>query len=99
MPTSGELWARVQSAEKEHRAALARYEAFGVLDPSSEWSPEYAQAERNAGLAWVHAEQARHQLDAFLHPERYARQGYRAEALDQFRAQAEADEPEIEPSG
>ena len=53
MPTSGELWARVQSAEEEHQAALAHYEAFGILDPSSEWAPEYAEAEHSVGLAWV----------------------------------------------
>ena len=91
MPTAGELWARVQAAEKEEQAALDEYEAFGVLDPSSEWSPEFAQADRNARRAWVHAEMARHELDAFLNPERYAEKGYRAEALDKLRAQAEAE--------
>ena len=98
-PAAGELWARVQCTEKEHQASLARYEAFGVLDPSSEWTPQYEQAGRSADLAWVRAEEARHELDAFLHPKRYAGKGYAAEALDEFRAQAKADEPEIEPFG
>ncbi len=91
MPTTDELWARVQAAEKEAQAALDKYEAFGVLDPSSEWSPEYEEAHRASHDAWVHAERARHDLDAFLNPERYAEKGYEAEALDKFRAQPEAE--------
>jgi hypothetical protein len=91
MPTAGELWARVQAAEKEAQAAQDKYEAFGVLDPSSEGSPEYEQAYRDVGRAWVNAEAARHELDAFLNPERYAEKGYRAEALDKLRTQAEAE--------
>jgi hypothetical protein len=95
MPTADELWDRVQAAEKQAQAALDKYEAFGVLDPSSEWSPEYDEARRDAGRAWVDAEAARHELDAFLNPERYAEKGYEAEALDEFRARAEAGpEPE-----
>ena len=95
MATADELWRRVRAAEAEEQAALDRYEAFGVLDPSSEWSEEYEAAKRDAGSAWVRVEQARHELDAFLNPKRYARRGYRAEALDRFR-QAEADAPEME---
>ena len=91
MPTADELWARVQAAEKEERAALDTYQAFGVLDPSSEWSPEYEEADRASRAAWVHAEEARHDLDAFLNPERYAEKGYEAEALDTFRARPQAE--------
>lgn len=91
LPAAGELWARVQAAEKEERAADERYEAFGVFDPSSEWSPEYEEADLASHAAWVRAEEARHELDAFLNPKRYARKGYRAEALDEFRAVAEAE--------
>lgn len=90
-PTAGELWTRVQAAEKQAQAALDEYEAFGVLDPSAEWSPEYEEARENAGRAWVNAEMARHEVDAFLNPKRYAKKGYRAEALDKLRAQAEAE--------
>jgi hypothetical protein len=96
MATTDELWRRVQAAEAEEQAARDRYEAFGVLDPSSEWSEEYEAAQCDAGQAWARAEEARHELDAFVNPKRYARKGYRAEALDRFRRQAEADEPEIE---
>jgi hypothetical protein len=39
---------------------------------------------------------ARHELDAFVNPERYVKRGYQAEALDGFRRQAQADDPEIE---
>ena len=93
-PTAGELWARVQAAEKEEEAARERYEAFEVLDPSSEWCPpEYEQADLDYRRAWVRAEEARHGLDAFLNPKRYAEKGYRAEALDKLRAQAEAEPP------
>jgi hypothetical protein len=97
-PTAAELWGRVQSAEKAARAALDEYEGFGVLDPTSEGSPEYEEAHRAVGWAWVRAEEARHELDAFLNPKRYAKKGYRAEALDEFRAQAEISDldPEIE---
>jgi hypothetical protein len=94
-PTSGELWARVQAAEKEYEAAVARCEAFGVLDPSMESSPEYEEAYRSVSRAWVNADVARHELDAFFHPKRYAKKGYRDEALGEFRARAEADEPEV----
>lgn len=90
MPTADELWGRVQAAEKEEEAARERYETFGVLDPSSEGSPEYEEAERDSGRAWVRAEEARHDLDAFLNPERYAEKGYEGEALDELRAQAAA---------
>jgi hypothetical protein len=90
------LWARVQSAEREHRGAVARCEAFGVVDPST-GPPEYDEAYRSVGRAWVDAEVARHELDAFLHPKRYYKKGHREEALDKFRAQAEADEPEDRP--
>ena len=90
MPTADELWARVQAAESEEQAALDKYKAFGVLDPSSQWSPEYEEADRASRTAWVHAEEARHDLDAFLNPERYAEKGYEAEALDKFRARPEA---------
>jgi hypothetical protein len=96
MATADELWGRVQAAEVEQQAALDRYEAFGVLDPSSEWSEEYEAAQCDAGRAWVRAEEARHELDAFVNPKRYAKKGYRAEALDGFRRQAEADELGIE---
>jgi hypothetical protein len=99
MPTADELWARVQAAEKAHQAALDGYGSFGVLDPSAEGSPEYEQAYNTASEAWIDAEAARHDLDAFLNPKRYARKGYRAEALDDFRARAEVDEPEIEAGG
>lgn len=81
------LWTRVQAAEAEHQAAIAREAAFGVTDPSAAWvPPEYFQACDAAREAWVNAEQARHELDACLHPRRYARRGHRAEALDRFRA-------------
>jgi hypothetical protein len=89
--TAGELWARVQAAEKEEQAARERYEAFGVLDPTSEGSLEYEEADDASRAAWVRAEEARHDLDAFLNPKRYARKGYRAEALDEFRAQPETE--------
>jgi len=88
-----QLWARVQAAEKDAQAAHDHYEAFGVLDPTTEGSEEYEQARRSADRAWVCAEQARHELDAFLHPARYAKKGYRAEALDKFRLRVEAAEP------
>jgi hypothetical protein len=91
MQSAEELWARVQAAEKEAQAALDRYEAFGVLDPSSEWSPEYEEAHAACHAAWVHAEMARHDLDSFLNPKRYAKRGYRAEALDGFRSRSEPD--------
>lgn len=91
MPSAHELWARVQEAENKAQAALDKYEAFGVLDPSSEWSPEYEQAHADYQAAWVEAEGARHDLDAFLNPRRYAKRGYRAEALDGFRARSEPD--------
>lgn len=90
------LWDRVQSAEREHRAAVARCEAFGVLDPSA-GSPEYDEAYLSVGRAWVDAEAARHELDAFLHPRRYARKGHRDEALGEFRARAGAGEHEDRP--
>ena len=99
MPTADELWGRVRAAEKAHQAARDRYESFGVLDPSSEGSPEYEQAYRSASETWIDAEAARHDLDAFLNPDRYAGKGYRAEALDEFRARGEVDEPEIEAGG
>lgn len=79
-----ELWDAVQAAEKTAQAALDKYEAFGVLDPSS-GSAEYEEAHAAYHAAWVAAEGARHELDAFLNPERYAESGYRAEALDGFR--------------
>lgn len=70
MPTAGELWARVQAAENEEEAAHEKYEAFGVLDPSSEGSLEYEEADLASRAAWLRAEVARHDLDAFLNPER-----------------------------
>jgi hypothetical protein len=91
MPSADELWARVQAAEKEAQAALDRYEAFGVLDPSSEGSPEYEEAHAACRAAWVHAEGARHDLDGFLNPGRYAESGYRSEGLDGFRSRSEPD--------
>jgi hypothetical protein len=95
MPTAGELWAEVQAAEKEHQAVIDELDAFGVLDPSSEWTPEYGDAYDAEHAAWVKAEGARHELDAFPNPRRYAGKGYQAEALDQFRAQAATEaEPE-----
>jgi hypothetical protein len=96
MSTADELWARVQLAEKDAQAALDQYEAFGVVDPSSEGSQEYEEAYRDAGRAWVRAEEARHELDAFLNPARYAEKGYEAEALDEFRIRAESHQPEPE---
>lgn len=93
LATADELWARVRAAEKDAQAALDQYEAFGVLDPTSEGSAEYEEAHRSAGRAWVRAEQARHELDAFLNPARYAKKGYRAEALQKFRVRAAAAEP------
>lgn len=89
MPSADELWARVQAAENKGQAALDKYEAFGVSDPSSEGSAEYEQAHAAYHTAWVEAEGARHDLDAFLNPRRYAQIGYRAEALDPFRHQPE----------
>lgn len=91
MPTADQLWARVQAAEKQAQAALDQHEAFGVLDPSSERSPQYEEAHAAYHAAWVVAEGARHDLDAFLNPERYAESGYRAEALDGFRSRSEPD--------
>ena len=101
MPTADELRAEVQAAEKEHQAAIDELDAFGVLGPSSERAPEYGDAYDAEGAAWVKAEGARRELDAFLNPARYAEKGYQAEALDGFRAQAgaeaEAREPEAGP--
>ena len=93
MPTADELWARVQAAEKtEARTALQRQE---IGDPAPDWSPEYEAADQAARTAWLGAEGARHDLDAFLNPERYAEKGYAPEALDGFRAQAGIEaEPE-----
>jgi hypothetical protein len=88
---ANEHWNRVVAAEAEERAASAAVEAFGVTDPSSQWTPEYNAAQSAASAAWVRAEGARHELDAFLNPERYATEGYRAEALDGFRGAADAD--------
>jgi hypothetical protein len=96
MATADELWGRVQAAEAEEQAALDRYEAFRGLNPTSEWSEEYEAARGDAGRAWARAEEARHELDRLVNPRRYAKKGYRAEALDRFRRQAEADDPEIE---
>ena len=93
--TAEELWARVQAAEEDHGTALGESDAFGVIDPGRDGSPQYEAAYRAAGLAWVRAEEARHDLDQFLHPRRYARKGHRAEALDRFRRRAGAG-PEIE---
>lgn len=78
------------------RAAVARCEASGVLDPAT-GSPEYDEAYLSAGRAWADAEAARHELDAFLHPKRYARKGHRAEALGAFRGRAGTSEPEGRP--
>lgn len=101
MPTADELGDRVQAAEtaeQEARAALDEYERFGNLDLSSEEYRAYEEVRRAASRAWIRAEEARHTLDAFLNPKRYARKGYRDEALDKFRARAEIRdlEPEID---
>jgi hypothetical protein len=88
MPTADELRAEVQAAEKEHQAATGELGAFGVLDPSSEWTPEYGDAYDAEGAAWVKAEGARHELDAFLHPQRYAEKGYEAEGPGQAEPEA-----------
>jgi hypothetical protein len=90
-----EHWDRVVAAEADEQSAQAAVEAFGVTDPSSQWTPEYNAAQSAASAAWVRAEGARHDLDAFLNPERYAREGYRAEALDGFRARAAASAPAV----
>ena len=79
VPTADELRARVRAAEQEEQAAKQRCEAFGVLDPTSQGSVEYEEARDDAGRAWVKAEMARHELDAFLNPERYAERGYQGE--------------------
>jgi hypothetical protein len=91
---ANEHWDRVVAAETEEQSASAALEALGVTDPSSQWTPEYDAAVKAAGEAWVHAEEARHDLDAFLNPERYAREGYRAEALYEFRNAAAAADRE-----
>ena len=85
MSTPGELWTQVLLAEGEHDAALAWVEGFGVTDPASEGSLEYEIARDQADATWVRAEEARHALDAALHPRRYARRGHRPEALNRFR--------------
>jgi hypothetical protein len=96
MTTAGELWARVQAAEETERAARARLREFGSFHPDS-WSPEAEAAHDAEQTAWVDAEGARHDLDAFLNPQRYAEKGYEAEALDGFRGQAAAEaEPEAQ---
>jgi hypothetical protein len=56
--TAGELWGRVRRPRQRPGLHLDRYEAFGVLDPSSEGSEEYEAAWRDAGRAWVRAEEA-----------------------------------------
>lgn len=81
-----DYWDRLQAAEKEEQAASAAMEAFGVTDPTSQWTPGYEAATTAAGEAWVHVEEARHELDAFLNPERYAREGYSSEALHEAAA-------------
>ncbi len=96
MTTADELWGRVQAAEAAERTARAAVREFGSFHPDS-WSPE-AEAARDAEHeAWLDGEEARHELDAFLNPERYAAKGYRAEALDEFRARAEGNGGSVQP--
>src|SRR5580704_8425819 len=97
--SANEHWDRVVAAEAEEQAATAAVEAFGVTDPSSQWTPEYNAAQSAASAAWVRVESARHDLDAFLNPERYATEGYRAEALDEYRALAAASAPAVPEPG
>jgi hypothetical protein len=80
VPTADELRARVRAAEQEAQAAQDRYEAFDVRDPSADSTPEYEEAHLQARQTWVKAEMARHDLDAFLNPKRYAKRGYQGEA-------------------
>jgi len=89
--TVQEHWARVQTAEEAEKAAAQKCNTFGMADPTVQWRPEYEEACREYDTAWGQAEQARHEMDEFLHPKRYAEKGHRAGSLDRYRVWAAAD--------
>jgi hypothetical protein len=82
------LLGRLRAAEKAEAQAAQRAREIGDLGPGQ--TPEYAAADEARRAAWLNAEDARHRLDQRLHPRRYAARGFRDEALDKYRAIADA---------
>ena len=101
-PTLDQLWERVVSAEGKHESDVLYRDS--LAEQSCSWGERLAhpflswkehrvckEARRWAEESAARAERARHELDAFLNPARYGREGYRSEGLDGIRTQAAAD--------
>jgi hypothetical protein len=89
--TAMALWARAESAEREYEAAAARFEPFEYVDPGNP-SLEYEEAENGKRAAWLHAEGARHDLEAFVNPRRCYTKGYDGKTYRKFSRRAKAAE-------